>query len=180
MIILEGWRHRKKLGRRDILTPIFLLFLGGGAHLQHVEVPRLEVESELQPPAYATATAMPDLSCVFHLRHSSRQHQILNPLSKARDPTLILMDTSQVRNPWATMGTPQRILIRLPQWYCLRSPPYVVKTWKLPRLWTKFRTCLDFSCFQCTLKKLFYWSIIDLQCANFCCSTTWFSDIHSF
>ena len=30
------------------------------------------------------------------LHHSSRQHQILNPLSKARDRTCILMDPSQV------------------------------------------------------------------------------------
>ena len=30
------------------------------------------------------------------LCHSSRQHQILNPLSRARDQTYILMDTSQV------------------------------------------------------------------------------------
>ena len=28
----------------------------------HMEVPRLGVQSELLPPAYATATAMPDLS----------------------------------------------------------------------------------------------------------------------
>ena len=33
----------------------FLSFLG--SHLQHMEVPRLGVESELQPLAYATATA---------------------------------------------------------------------------------------------------------------------------
>ena len=26
-----------------------------------------------------------DLSCICHLRHSSRQHQILNPLKEARD-----------------------------------------------------------------------------------------------
>ena len=29
-------------------------------HLQHMEVPRLGVQSKLQLPAYATATAMPD------------------------------------------------------------------------------------------------------------------------
>ena len=33
----------------------FLVFLG--PHLQHMEVPRLGVEVELQLPAYATATA---------------------------------------------------------------------------------------------------------------------------
>ena len=48
-----------------------------------MEVPRLGVESELQLPAYLTATATPDRSWVFDLHHSSRQHQILNPLSQA-------------------------------------------------------------------------------------------------
>jgi len=52
-----------------------------------MKVPRLEVESELQLPTYTTATAMQDPSLVFHLHHSSRQRQILNPLSEARDPT---------------------------------------------------------------------------------------------
>ena len=50
-------------------------------HTQHMEGPSLGVESELQLPAYATATAMPDLSHVCDLYHSSQQHQILNPLS---------------------------------------------------------------------------------------------------
>ena len=45
------------------------------------------VQSELQLLAYATATATPDLSRVCNLHHSSRQHRILNPLSKARDGT---------------------------------------------------------------------------------------------
>ena len=62
-----------------------------------MEVPRLGVELELQLPAYATATAMTDPSCVYDLHHSSRQRQILNPLSEDRDQTPVLMDTSQVR-----------------------------------------------------------------------------------
>ena len=33
------------------------------------------------------------------------QHQILNPLSKARDRTNILKETSQARYHWVTMGT---------------------------------------------------------------------------
>ena len=37
------------------------------------------VELELQMPACTTATAMPDLSCICDLHHSSRQHGILNP-----------------------------------------------------------------------------------------------------
>ena len=42
----------------------FLFFLLFRAALWHVEVPRLGVESELQLPAYTTATAVPDLSCI--------------------------------------------------------------------------------------------------------------------
>ena len=57
---------------------------------------RLGVQSELQPVAYATATAMPDPSRVCNLHHSSRQCQILDPLSKARDRTCILMGASRV------------------------------------------------------------------------------------
>ena len=78
-----------------VYTNRYNFFLG--LYLQHMEVPRLGVDSELQLPAYATAIAMQDLSCICDLHHSSRQHWILNPLSKARDRTLILMDASQVR-----------------------------------------------------------------------------------
>ena len=68
-------------------------------------VPRLGVELELWLPAYATATAMPDLSHIWDLRHSSQQHQIHNPLSKARNRTCILMVTSQIDFHWAMTGT---------------------------------------------------------------------------
>ena len=64
----------------------------------HLEFPRPGVESELQLPAYATATATQDLSHICDLHHSSWQCQILNPLSQARDRTRILMDPSQVHN----------------------------------------------------------------------------------
>ena len=39
---------------------------------QHMEVPRLGVECELQLPAYTTATAIPDPSRVCDIHHSSR------------------------------------------------------------------------------------------------------------
>ena len=45
-----------------------------------------------------------DLSCICNLYHSSRQHWILNPQSKARDRTSILMDTSRVHYRWAAIG----------------------------------------------------------------------------
>ena len=49
-----------------------------GPHLQHVEVPRLGVQSELQLPAYTTATATWDPSRLYDLHHSSQPRQILN------------------------------------------------------------------------------------------------------
>ena len=69
----------------------FFVFLG---HLWHMEGPRLGVKLELQPLAYTAA--MQDPSCIFDLHHSSRQCQILNPPSMARDWTCVLMDTSQI------------------------------------------------------------------------------------
>ena len=62
-----------------------------------MDVPRLGVQSELEPPAYATATAVPDLSCICNLYHSSWQNQILKPLSEARDQTSNPMVPSQIR-----------------------------------------------------------------------------------
>ena len=48
-----------------------------------MEVPRLEVKSDLQLLAYATAAGGPSHSCDLH--HSLQQCWILNPLSEARD-----------------------------------------------------------------------------------------------
>ena len=72
----------------------FLLFLGPLP--RHMEVPRLVVESELQPPAYARATATQDPSNVCNLHHSSQQRWILNPLNEARDGARNLMVPSQI------------------------------------------------------------------------------------
>ena len=72
----------------------FYYFFFLGPHVPHMEVPELGVQLELQPPAYPTATAMKDPSLVCDLHHSSRKRRILNPLSKARDPTRILMETT--------------------------------------------------------------------------------------
>ena len=74
-----------------------------------VEVPRLGVESELHLPAYPTATAMPDLSRVCNLLHSSQQCRVSDPLSEARDRTHVLMDTSRIRFCCATTGTPDEV-----------------------------------------------------------------------
>ena len=45
-----------------MVTLVFFFFGFLGLHPWHMEVPRLGVESELHLPAYATATATPDLS----------------------------------------------------------------------------------------------------------------------
>ena len=82
---------------------VYIVLLG--THSWHMEVPRLWVKSELQRLAYTTAIARPDPSCLCNLYHSSQQHGILNPLSKARDQTQVLMDTSRVHYRWAITGT---------------------------------------------------------------------------
>jgi len=61
-----------------------------------MEVSRLGVKLELQLLAYTTATAMPNPGHVFDLHHSSWLRGILNPLSEARDQTLILLGTIPV------------------------------------------------------------------------------------
>ena len=50
---------------------LFFFFFFLGPYQQHMEVPRLGVKSELQLPAYATATAMPDLSRICDLHHGN-------------------------------------------------------------------------------------------------------------
>ena len=61
-----------------------------------MEVARLRVELELQLLAYTRVRAMRDPSLICNLHLSSWQRRILNPLSKARDQTQVLMDTTQV------------------------------------------------------------------------------------
>ena len=61
----------------------FFCFSFLGMHPRHMEVPRLGVESELQLPAYTTATATQDPSHACDLHHSSWQCRTLNPPSEA-------------------------------------------------------------------------------------------------
>ena len=62
---------------------LLFCFVFSGPHPRRMEVPRLRVESELQLPAYATATW--DLSRVCNIHHSLQQCQIFNPLSEVWD-----------------------------------------------------------------------------------------------
>ena len=79
---------------RSCLKIFIFYFCLLGLYAQYMELSRLGVELELQLPAYDTATATWDLSCVCSLYHSSWQCWILYPLSRAKDQTHILMDTS--------------------------------------------------------------------------------------
>ena len=76
-----------------------------------MQISRLGVKSELQMPAYAMAT--PDPSHICDLCHSLNQHQILNPVSKAKDWTHILMDTSRVFNPLCHDGNSHKPKFKL-------------------------------------------------------------------
>ena len=84
------------ISAQEMLNFVFC-FAFLGLHLQHMEVPRLGVKSELQLLDYATDMAMWGLGHICKLHRSLWQHWILNPLIEARDGTCVLMDTSQVR-----------------------------------------------------------------------------------
>ena len=86
---------------------LFFFFLG--PHLEHMEVARLVVESELQLLAYATATATSDPSRICDLHYCSQQCWILNPLSEARDRTCNLMIPTQICFSCAMIVTPRTL-----------------------------------------------------------------------
>ena len=88
------------------VLPFFLsFFFFWFLHLQHMEVPRLGVELELQMQAYTTATAMRDPSHIWDLHCSSQQCQILNPWARPRmEPASSLILVGFVTH-WAMTGT---------------------------------------------------------------------------
>ena len=93
LLILKVIQNMKDLELRNQFFLFFFFFFFLGPHQQHMEVSRPGVKSELQLPVYTTDTATRDLSCICNLCLSLQQHQILNPLSEARNQTCILTDT---------------------------------------------------------------------------------------
>ena len=88
----------------------FFFFFFLSLCLRHMGVPRLGVESELQLKTYTAATAIKDLSCIWDFCRSLQQLRVLNPLTEARDRTLILTETVGFLTHWTTTGTPVFIL----------------------------------------------------------------------
>ena len=92
------------------------------------------MESELQLPAHATDTAMPDPSWVWDLHHSSWQLRILNPLSKVRDRTCNLRVPIQIRWPLCHNGNSSSVIflmVQLPMPFSSRGKllPPIYKPW---------------------------------------------------
>ena len=88
---LASWATRELPKAKQMISPmewlhsflfyfmLFYIILFLGPNQQHLEVPRLGVESELQMPACTTATATGDLNLVFEPHHSSRQCHWVRP-----------------------------------------------------------------------------------------------------
>ena len=77
-VFLKRWNLELWHLPHSFMNYVFLffgfVFCFLGLHPQHMEVPRLGVQSELQLPASATATAMPDPSHICNLHHSLWPH----------------------------------------------------------------------------------------------------------
>ena len=97
----------------DSYSPAPTFFLFGqlvlcflGPHPWHMGVLRLGSNRSCNCQLIPQAQQCRVLATSANLHCSSEQHQILNPLSKARDWTHILMDTSWVHNPVSHNGIP--------------------------------------------------------------------------
>ena len=66
LIEWRGWQLDQVIKDRKVLFCFFR------ATLMAYGISRLGIESELQIPAYTTAGATPDPSCIFNLYHSSQ------------------------------------------------------------------------------------------------------------
>ena len=106
---MNNWNISHNMAR--LFVCLFVYFLG--LHSWHMLVPRWGIQPELQLPAFATATAMQDLSHICDPHHSSWQRQTLNPLTEARNWTWSLKVPSWIHFCCAMTGTPgQAVFIR--------------------------------------------------------------------
>ena len=104
---------RSKEGVSREIMPFFFFFFFFcflGLHAWHMEIPWLGSNQ-----SYRCWPTPQPLQCwgpsrAFDLHLSSRQRQIPDPLSEARDRTRILMDPSWIRFHCATVGTPGEIM----------------------------------------------------------------------
>ena len=78
----------------------FFFFSFLGSHLQYMEVPRLEVESELQLPSTPQShqCQIQATSVIYTTVHSNARSLTVT-LRETRDQIQILMDASQIHNP---------------------------------------------------------------------------------
>ena len=73
LVLVPSFRHRAEMWFLfSFFSLFFFFFFFLELPPQHMEVPRLEVQSELQLLAYARVTATPDLSRVCDLHYGSR------------------------------------------------------------------------------------------------------------
>ena len=98
---------------REFLGVLFV-FVFLGLYPRHMEVPRLGVESELQLPAYTTATVTPDPRSICDLCRSLWQCWILNPLSEVRIKPASSQKLCWVLNPLSHIRNSYIVLLDLP------------------------------------------------------------------
>ena len=134
-----------------------------------MEVPRLRVELKLQLMAYTTATAMPDLSHICNLHHSSRQHWILNlrarPGIKPISSWILVISTEpqqELHRPHSFCLDSKwtQLALSLPKFLNVRSNYALICTlsrwWKFPLLEILKPEAAGFNYFFCFL----HWSLI--------------------
>ena len=94
-------------GSRGFLLNKIIIFSFLWLHLQHMEVPRLGVKSELQLPAYATVKAMETQvqSGICNLHHSCDTSSLTHWL-RPGNQTQIHLHTSWILNPLSHNGNP--------------------------------------------------------------------------
>ena len=128
-----------------LLVFILFHFCFLGLHLQHMEVPRLGVQSELQLPVYATATAtLWDLSCICDLYHSSRGN-VRSLTQWARPGTEPVFSWILVgfitTKPWWELHYACQFRYHIYQWVISYFSIIFDFTSELWKIWTASRIC---------------------------------------